>query len=28
LASRGLTTSAFGFEDGMLKALADKKIDG
>jgi polar amino acid transport system substrate-binding protein len=25
---RGLTTSAFGFEDEMLKALADKEIDG
>jgi polar amino acid transport system substrate-binding protein len=28
LASRGLTTSTFGFEDEMLKALADKEIDG
>ena len=25
---RGLTTSAFGFEDEMLKALADKEIEG
>jgi polar amino acid transport system substrate-binding protein len=25
---RGLTTSAFGFEDEMLQALADKEIDG
>jgi polar amino acid transport system substrate-binding protein len=28
LNQRGLTTSAFGFEDEMLKALADKEIDG
>jgi hypothetical protein len=27
LASRGLTTLAFGFEDEMLKMLADKEID-
>ena len=25
---RGLTTSAFGFEDEMLQALADKEIEG
>ncbi len=28
LNQRGLTTSAFGFEDEMLTALADKEIDG
>jgi polar amino acid transport system substrate-binding protein len=28
LNQRGLTTSAFGFEDEMLRALVDKEIDG